>query len=62
MRIYVDLPYKISLLISLLEQLTTWSLAHPGEPILIVPVMEGLTPAQRDQLEALLDSQAEPPL
>ena len=59
MRIYVDLPYKMSLLISLLEQLTTWTLAHPGEEILIVPLMVDLTEAQREQVEALLDAPPE---
>ena len=57
MRIYLDLPYKLSLLISLLETLTRWSLAHPGEEILIVPLTMDLTPEQRAQVEALLEAQ-----
>ena len=60
MRISLDLPYKLSLLMSLLEVLRTWSLAHPGEEILIVPLTADLTAAQRAQVEALLEAQSEP--
>ena len=62
MQIWLKIPFKFSVIISLLETLTVWSRRYPGEEIQIFPDMSGLSRPQRDQIEALLDSQSEPSL